>query len=469
MDGLAARYAAVLRELGVTPDDRVLVQVDKSIEAVALYLACLRLGAIYVPLNVAYTASETAFFLDDCEPRLAVLSAERRAELQATSGPARIPQAVPLTGPDDSLASRAAGCQPDAQVVARETTDLAAIIYTSGTTGRAKGAMLNVGNLRSNAQALYQAWGWQEDDVLVHALPIFHVHGLFVALHCAILGGSRVLFLPRFDVAEILAALSHGTVMMGVPTFYTRLLAEPGFTRGACQHTRLFISGSAPLSPRTFAEFEQRTGHLILERYGMSEAGIITSNPLDGPRLAGTVGFALPEVELRVAHVEGRVAADDAVGELEIRGPNVFGGYWGLSEKTASEFCSDGFFRTGDLAQVSSDGRVSIVGRERDLIISGGYNVYPREIEGHLDDLPGIAESAVVGVPHPDLGEAVVAVVVTAGAGDFDPRVIDQALGGRLARFKHPRRFFMIDALPRNAMGKVQKAALRERYKSAFT
>ncbi|MBT8062651.1 MAG: AMP-binding protein, partial [Gammaproteobacteria bacterium] len=328
MDGLVARYAAVLRELGVTPDDRVLVQVEKSLEAVVLYLACLRLGAIYVPLNVAYTASETAFFLDDCEPRLAILSVERRAELQVTGGSARIPRALPLTGPDDSLANRAAGCQPDTRVVARETTDLAAIIYTSGTTGRAKGAMLSVGNLSSNAQALYQAWGWQDDDVLIHALPIFHVHGLFVALHCAILGGSRVLFLPRFDVAEILAALPRGTVMMGVPTFYTRLLAEPGFTRGVCEHARLFVSGSAPLSPRTFSEFEERTGHRILERYGMSEAGIITSNPLEGPRVAGTVGFALPEVELRIAQAEGRAAADDAVGELEIRGPNVFRGYW---------------------------------------------------------------------------------------------------------------------------------------------
>jgi malonyl-CoA/methylmalonyl-CoA synthetase len=465
---LSGRYAAALSALGVVPGERVIAQVEKSAEAVALYLACLRTGAVYVPLNTAYTATETAYFLADCAPRLVVASARRRDELLTTGGDPPLPMIVALIDDEHSLAARAASCDPQEALVKRRDDDLASIIYTSGTTGRAKGAMLTLGNLRANAHALFQTWGWRSDDVLLHALPIFHVHGLFVALHCAMLGGSRVLFHPRFDVDAVIADLPSASVMMGVPTFYTRLLLEPTFTRQTCQHMRLFISGSAPLSPQTFAEFLTRTGHRILERYGMSEAGIITSNPLEGQREPGTVGFPLPDVAVRLGERSGSRDKAASIGELEIRGPNVFAGYWGLAEKTAEEFCSDGFFRTGDLAEISPQGRVSIVGRARDLIISGGYNVYPREVEGHLDELPEIVESAVVGVPHPDLGEAVVAVLVAATPEDFDGAAVDRALADNLARFKHPKRYFVVDALPRNAMGKVQKAQLRERFHNVF-
>ena len=468
LDQLSGRYAAALGALGVVAGERVVAQVEKTPDAVALYLACLRLGAVYVPLNTAYTAAEMAFFLRDCEPRLLLVAAGRRGELESAARQANVPAPMCLTNSADSLARRAAACEPDPHIVSRTDNDLAVIIYTSGTTGRAKGAMLTVGNLISNGLALHETWGWRDDDVLLHALPVFHVHGLFVALHCAMLNGSPVLFLPRFDVAAVRTALPRATVMMGVPTFYTRLLAEPDFSTRECRHMRLFISGSAPLSPQIFAEFEARTGHRILERYGMSEAGIIASNPLHGERLAGSVGFALPDVEVRVADSDGHIAAVDHVGELEVRGPNLFAGYWRLPDKTAAEFRSDGFFMTGDLGQMSAEGRISIVGRGRDLIISGGYNIYPREIERCLDELPEISESAVVGVPDADFGEAVVAVIVPTESGVFDQLAVERALQAGLARFKHPRRFFLTDALPRNAMGKVQKNELRERYGSVL-
>ncbi len=465
---LAGRYAAVLEDMAIAPGRRVLVQVDKSPEAVALYLACLRLGIVYVPINTAYTAAEAEYFLQDCSPDLFVIDGQRRAELVAAGERAGVALVLPLIGGETSLHQRASASRVSATLTPRSPADLAVIIYTSGTTGRAKGAMLSVGNLLSNALALHQAWGWRADDVLLHALPIFHVHGLFVALHCAILSASRVLFLPRFDVTAVRRALPAATVMMGVPTFYTRLLAAAEFSAEECRSVRVFISGSAPLSPSTFAEFEIRTGHRILERYGMSEAGIIASNPLRGERLAGTVGYALPQVEVRIADQAGETAGPGQVGELEIRGPNLFAGYWQLPEKTTAEFRSDGFFRTGDLGAMAADGRITIAGRARDLIISGGYNVYPREIEGRLDDVEGIVEAAVIGVPHPDLGEAVVAVLVTANPAAFDERATLAALDTTLARFKQPKRFFVVDALPRNAMGKVEKNALRERYRSLF-
>jgi malonyl-CoA/methylmalonyl-CoA synthetase len=425
------RMAARLIERGVQPGDRVAAQTEKSPEAVMLYLATLKAGGVYLPLNTAYTPAEVDYFLKDAEPRLFVQDAV-------------------------ALAEEADACAPLAAAVARSASDLASIIYTSGTTGRSKGAMLSHGNLAANALALHEIWGFSRRDVLLHALPIYHVHGLFVALHCAFLSGAPVVWLPKFDDAEVLAALPRATVMMGVPTFYTRLLANSAFTRERTAHMRLFVSGSAPLLESTFAEFEARTGQRILERYGMSEAVIITSNPLDGERVAGSVGYPLPGVELRIAGGE--------TGVLEIRGPSVFGGYWRMPEKTAEEFTADGHFVTGDVGRQDPDGRVWISGRAKDLIISGGLNVYPKEIELLFDELDGVEESAAIGVPHPDFGEAV--VVVVKGRGD-EASMIARARE-RLAAFKAPKRVLFVDDLPRNAMGKVQKAALRQTYADLF-
>jgi malonyl-CoA/methylmalonyl-CoA synthetase len=425
------RLAALLVSKGVAPGDRLAAQVEKSPEAVMLYLATLKAGAVFLPLNTAYTPSEVDYFLQDAEPRLFVKDAP-------------------------ALAAEAAACAPLAAAVPRAAADLASIIYTSGTTGRSKGAMLSHGNLAANALALHQAWGFTPDDVLLHALPIFHVHGLFVALHCVFLSGAPMVWLPKFDEAQVLQALPRATVMMGVPTFYTRLLAAPGFTREAAARMRLFISGSAPLLESTFAEFEARTGQRILERYGMSEAVIITSNPLDGERVAGSVGFPLPGVTLRIAGGE--------TGVLEIQGPSVFSGYWRNPQKTAEEFTRDGFFITGDIGRQDPDGRVWISGRAKDLIISGGYNVYPKEIELVLDALPGVEESAVIGLPHPDFGEAVAAVVMGSG----DEAAIIAAAREKLAAFKAPKRVVFVDELPRNTMGKVQKALLRQTYAALF-
>jgi malonyl-CoA/methylmalonyl-CoA synthetase len=428
----AACAAGRLVAEGVTPGARVALQAEKSAEAIMVYLGVLKAGAVYLPLNSAYTQGEVGYFLGDAEPKAFI-----------TDPPAWV--------------AEARGCAPLERAVARAAEDLASLIYTSGTTGRSKGAMLSHGALAANAVALHQAWGFTPDDVLLHALPIFHVHGLFVALHCALLSGCPMVWLPKFADAEVLAGLDRATVMMGVPTFYTRLLANPAFTRRSADGVRVFISGSAPLLPSTFTEFEDRTGQRILERYGMSEAVIITSNPLDGERIPGSVGYPLPGVELRIG-------GGEETGVIEIRGPSVFAGYWRMPEKTAEEFTADGFFITGDVGRRDPDGRVWISGRAKDLIISGGYNVYPKEVELVLDELPGVTESAVIGCPHPDFGEGVVAVVL--GQGE-EAAMIAEARR-QLAAYKAPKRVVFVDELPRNAMGKVQKNLLRARYEHLF-
>src|SRR5579859_919230 len=430
----AAQIAGHLVASGVAPGDRVGLQAEKSVEAVMVYLGVLKAGAAFLPLNSAYTKAEVDYFIGDAAPRVFVTDAQAfRAEADAAD--------------------------PLLTTVERADHHLASLIYTSGTTGRSKGAMLSHGNLAANARALHQIWGFTPDDVLLHALPIFHVHGLFVAMHCAFLSGAPMVWLPKFDDAQVMAGLAKSTVMMGVPTFYVRLLANPAFSREAAAHMRLFISGSAPLLEATFAEFEDRTGMRILERYGMSEAVIITSNPLEGDRIPGSVGYPLPGVDLRIG--AGEV--------IEIRGPCVFSGYWEMPEKTAQEFTADGWFKTGDVGRQDPDGRVWISGRAKDLIISGGYNVYPKEIELILDELSGVTESAVVGVPHPDFGEGVVAVVI----GTFGPEGGDEAAmiaqcRRQLAPYKSPKRIVFVDELPRNAMGKVQKNLLRDRYGDLF-
>lgn len=474
LDDASARFAASLRRRGVEPGDRVLVQAPKSVEAVALYLGVLRCGGVYVPLNTAYTDREVAFFVGDASPRVVVRGVADAASGEAASAPGRDAvsgEAASAAGRDavgiEPLWREAQSAEPDPAVEPRGDDDLAAICYTSGTTGRSKGATITHGNLTSNALALHEIWGFEPGDVLLHALPIFHVHGLFVALHTAFLNASKVLFLPRFDAAEVRRLLPEATVLMGVPTFYSRLLAEPGFGRADCESIRLFVSGSAPLTEAVWGDFEARTGHRILERYGMTEAGMITSNPLHGERVAGTVGFPLPDVEVRAVGEDGAELPAGDVGMLEIRGPNLFPGYWGLPEKTAEEMRPDGFFVTGDLASVDGEGRVTLVGRDKDLIIAGGFNVYPKEVEDRLDEVAGVRESAVIGAPHADLGEGVVAVLVAEEAPVADDR-LRAALDAGLARFKHPRRFYWVDALPRNAMGKVQKNVLRDRYRDAY-
>ncbi|HEX3365328.1 AMP-binding protein [Phenylobacterium sp.] len=432
----AAQIAGHLRALGVKPGDRVGLQAEKSVDAVMIYLGVLKAGAVFLPLNSAYTRPEVDYFVHDAQPRVFVTDAQAfRAEADAAD--------------------------PLVKAIARAETDLAALIYTSGTTGRSKGAMLSHGALAENALALHKAWGFTPDDVLLHALPIFHVHGLFVALHCVFLSGAPMVWLPKFVDAEVMAGLAKSTVMMGVPTFYTRLLANPEFTRERAAHMRLFISGSAPLLESTFAEFEARTGMRILERYGMSEAVIITSNPLDGDRIPGSVGYPLPGVELRIG-------GDAETGVIEIKGPSVFSGYWEMPEKTAQEFTADGYFMTGDVGRQDPDGRVWISGRAKDLIISGGYNVYPKEIELVLDELAGVTESAVVGVPHPDFGEGVVAVVIAAKDHWGDEAAMIAECRRQLAPYKSPKRIVFVDELPRNAMGKVQKNLLRDRYGDLF-
>lgn len=453
------RAAGALADLGVKPGDRVVVQTEKTPQALALYLACLKVGAVYVPLNTAYTAAEMGYFLSDAEPALLVCDPSQRVETAVSTETLD-------AGGGGSFAERMGVARALDPTVPRVADDIAAIVYTSGTTGRPKGAMLTHRNLESNARTLCNAWGWRSDDVLLHALPIFHVHGLFVALHCVFLGGGSMVFLPRFDADAVIEHLPRSTVMMGVPTFYTRLLARESFTADTCRGMRLFISGSAPLAAQTFAEFETRTGHRILERYGMSETLMSTSNPLAGERIGDTVGFALPGVEARIAD-DGGVLANGEIGEIEVRGPNVFQGYWRMPDKTSEEFSGDGFFRTGDLGTMDAEGRISIVGRAKDLVISGGYNVYPKEVETLIDDMPEVSESAVIGVPHPDFGEGVVAVVVPRD-GPVDTAMVDAALKDRLARFKQPKRVVCVDDLPRNVMGKVQKNALRERFARLF-
>jgi malonyl-CoA/methylmalonyl-CoA synthetase len=459
LDDLSACFAAVLRKRGVRANDRVLVQVEKSIGAVALYLGCLRVGAIYTPLNTAYTAAEVDYFVEDAEPTLVVLSKPRAV---------KAPHVAELGETEASpLWAEALATAPDDVIEPRASDDIAAILYTSGTTGRSKGAMLSIGNLASNAMTLIELWGFKPNDVLLHALPIFHVHGLFVALHCSFLNATPTIFLPKLDAPQLKALMPRATVLMGVPTFYTRLLALQDFSAADCATMRLFISGSAPLLADTHRAFEQRSGHKILERYGMTEAGMITSNPLEGERIPGTVGYPLPGVSLRIAG-DGKPLPVGERGVIEIKGPNVFKGYWRNPEKTAQELRVDGYFITGDVAVQEADGRVSIVGRAKDLIIAGGYNIYPKEIEEVLDAVEGVVESAVIGVPHPDLGEAVVAVVVAKAGAAPSEQKLQAAAEASLARFKHPRRILIVEDLPRNAMGKVQKNVLRQQHADIF-
>ncbi len=464
------RIAGLLRDLGVAPGDRVAVQVEKSPQALFAYLACLKAGAVYLPLNTAYKGGEIAYFLGDAEPTVFVCDPARQGELQPVADKAGVRHVLTLDSDGaGTLAERAATFSSECETVQRDGDDLAAICYTSGTTGRSKGAMLSHRNLSSNALTLHEVWGFQPGDVLLHALPLFHVHGLFVASNTALLNGSKMIFLPRFDAEEVIRLLPGATVMMGVPTFYVRLLEHPEFTPEACRHTRLFISGSAPLRAEDSDAFHARTGFRILERYGMTEAGMITSNPLDGERRPGTVGFPLPGVEVRVSDSEGRVLPRGEVGVLEIKGPNLFQGYWRMPEKTAEEFRPDGYFITGDNAFVDADGYVHIVGRAKDLIISGGYNVYPKEVEIVIDGLDSVKESAVFGVPHPDFGEAVAAAVVPEPGANPDEAAIIQAVKAELANYKVPKRVFLVDSLPRNTMGKVQKNELRSAHETTFT
>jgi malonyl-CoA/methylmalonyl-CoA synthetase len=466
----SGRLANALRSLGVGTGDRVAVQVEKSPEAILLYLACVRAGAVFLPLNTAYTLTELDYFFADAEPALAVCDPSRAAEVRAVAT-GRGVKAVETLGADGqgTLPDRARALAAGLRDADRGPDDLAAILYTSGTTGRSKGAMLTHENLASNARALVDLWRFTREDVLLHALPIFHTHGLFTAATTTLFAGGSLLFLPRFDPDEVLAALPRATSMMGVPTYYVRLLQHPGLTREATRHVRLFTSGSAPLLPETHRGWQERTGHAILERYGMTETNMTTSNPYDGDRVAGTVGFPLPGVELRVVDPEtGSPVAEDDVGMIEVRGPNVFKGYWRNPEKTRAEFRADGFFVTGDLGKIDRRGYVHIVGRGKDLIISGGYNVYPREVEAEIEAVPGVHESAVVGLPHPDFGEGVTAFVVASGERPLTEADVMRALEGRLARFKHPKRVLLVPELPRNAMGKVQKNVLRETHAALY-
>ena len=476
LDRASAMLANLLEGLGLPPASRIAVQVEKSVEAVLLYLATLRAGHVFLPLNTAYQSTEIAYFIGNAEPAVVVCSSKNFgwvSKIAFQTGTRHV-----FTLDDDrtgSLLQRAVHCSDEHPVVARHKDDLAAILYTSGTTGRSKGAMLSHANLLSNARVLKSYWGWrsaeQGGDVLIHALPIFHVHGLFVALHGALINGSKMLWFARFDAAAVVRRLPEATVFMGVPTLYVRMLAEPGLDRAACRNMRLFIAGSAPLLIETFTEWQQRTGHTILERYGMSETAMLTSNPCDpaqGERLGGTVGFPLPGVDLRVCGEDGRQLGQGEIGAIEVRGPNVFKGYWRMPEKTREEFTADGFFRTGDVGVVDALGYVRIVGRSKDLIISGGYNVYPAEIEACINELPGVAESAVVGVPHPDFGEVGVAVVTTRPGATVDPEAVLATLRSGLANFKIPKRCFVAAELPRNAMGKVQKNLLRDAYRQLF-
>ncbi len=465
----AARLANALTALGLVPGDRVAAQIEKSPEALTLYAACVQAGLVFLPLNTAYTAAELDYFIGNSGAALVVADAAKRGALApiVEALGARI-ETLNADG-TGSLADLVAAQPARFDTVPRGPDDLAALLYTSGTTGRSKGAMLTQANLLSNAEALTREWRFTADDVLLHALPIFHTHGLFVATNVMLAAGGSMIFLPRFDADAMIGALPRATTMMGVPTFYTRLLDDPRLTRDLVANMRLFISGSAPLLEETHRQFEARTGHRILERYGMTETNMNTSNPYDGDRRPGTVGFPLPGVELRVTDPEtGTDVAAGEIGMIEVRGPNVFKGYWRMPEKTAEELRPDGFFITGDLGRVDADGYVHIVGRGKDLIITGGLNVYPKEVELLLDAQPGVAESAVVGVPHSDFGEAVVAVLVPEPGSAPDLDAISDEVAKSLARFKHPQRYVVVDALPRNTMGKVQKALLRDTYRDAF-
>jgi malonyl-CoA/methylmalonyl-CoA synthetase len=467
-----ALLANLLESLSLPAGTRIAVQTEKSVEALMLYLAVLRSGFIYLPLNTAYQRSEIEYFIGNAEPGVVVCSGKNFGWISRIAFAAGTAHVFTLN--DDrsgSLLQRAAAQSDQHEPAERGADDLAAILYTSGTTGRSKGAMLSHGNLLSNAQVLKKHWGWRPGDVLIHALPIFHVHGLFVASHGALLNSSKMLWFGKFDPKAVIARLPEATVFMGVPTLYVRLLGEAALTREACAAMRLFISGSAPLLIETFNLFRERTGHTILERYGMSETAMLTSNPYDaadGERLGGTVGFPLPGVGLRVVDDAGTPCAAEAIGNIQVTGPNVFRGYWRMPEKTKEEFTADGWFKTGDVGKIDARGYVTIVGRSKDLIISGGFNVYPAEVEGTLNDMTGVAESAVIGVPHPDFGEAVVAIIVARpGKPPTGAALIDE-LKTRIANFKVPKRVFVVEELPRNTMGKVQKNLLRDQHKGLF-
>ncbi|MEO7391125.1 MAG: malonyl-CoA synthase [Ramlibacter sp.] len=472
LDRGTAMLANLLASLRLPAGSRIAVQVEKSVEAMMLYLATLRAGHVFLPLNTAYQSAEIEYFVGNAEPAVVVCSPKNFgwiSKIAFRSGTRHV-----FTLNDDrtgSLLDRATHCSDRHEVAAAAAGDLAAILYTSGTTGRSKGAMLTHGNLLANARVLKDSWGWKPGDVLIHALPIFHVHGLFVALHGALLNGSKMIWLAKFDPKVVIRKMPQATVFMGVPTLYVRMLAEPTLDRTAVRNMRLFIAGSAPLLLETFNEWQQRTGHTILERYGMSETIMLTSNPYDtrdGDRYGGTVGFPLPGVGLRVRAEDGKPLPGGEVGGIEVQGPNVFKGYWRMPERTAEEFTADGWFRTGDVGKIDERGYVTIVGRSKDLIISGGYNVYPAEIEGYINEMSGVAESALVGVPHPDFGEVGVAIVTAKPGVKLDGERLVAQLKSQLANFKIPKRCFIVDELPRNAMGKVQKNLLREQHRQLF-
>lgn len=471
----SAQLAGALTELGVKQGDRVAVQVDKSPEAILLYLACLRIGGVYLPLNTGYTGDEIRYFLNDAEPALFVCRPKTVEEARTIAADTGCPAVATLgSNTDGSLMESARQAAPCEEIVALGERDLAAILYTSGTTGRSKGAMLTHNNLASNAETLVKAWHFSADDRLIHALPIFHTHGLFVACNVTLMAGASMLFLPKFDADVIFEELPKGSVMMGVPTFYTRLVQDERLTPDITANMRLFVSGSAPLTAETHEAFEAKTGHAILERYGMTETNMNISNPYQGARRAGTVGMPLPGVKMRITNREtGDEVPQGDIGMLQIRGPNVFIGYWRMPEKTREELLEDGFFITGDLAMVDEQGYVHIVGRDKDLVISGGYNVYPKEVEQVIDELEQVAESAVIGLPHPDLGEGVTAVVVRQQGADLEENQLEEEkiishLDKRLAKYKQPKRVFFVDELPRNTMGKVQKNELRKQFNDTY-
>ena len=465
----AGQMANVLVARGVKTGDRVAAQTEKSVSGLVLYLATVRAGAIYLPLNTAYTLNELDYFITDAEPALVVCDPAKAEGIGAIA--AKVGATVETIGTDGkgSLTEAADRAKPDFETVPRGNDDLAAILYTSGTTGRSKGAMLSHDNLASNSLSLADYWHFTKDDVLIHALPIYHTHGLFVASNVTLFARASMIFLPKFDPEAIIKLMARATVLMGVPTFYTRLLQSPNLTRESTRHMRLFISGSAPLLADTHREWAARTGHAVLERYGMTETNMNTSNPYDGERVPGAVGFPLPGVTARVTDPEtGKELARDSIGMIEVKGPNVFQGYWRMPEKTKSEFRDDGFFITGDLGKIDDKGYVHILGRGKDLVISGGFNVYPKEIESEIDAMPGVVESAVIGVPHADFGEGVTAVVVCHPDAEVSETSVLKGLDGRLAKFKMPKRVFVVEDLPRNTMGKVQKNVLRETYKDIY-
>jgi malonyl-CoA/methylmalonyl-CoA synthetase len=465
----AGQMANVLVARGVKPGDRVAVQVEKSVANIVLYLATVRAGAVYLPLNTAYTLNELDYFIGDAEPSLVVCDPSKAEGLAPIA--AKVKAKVETLGPDGkgSLTEAAAKASSEFATVSRANDDLAAILYTSGTTGRSKGAMLTHDNLASNSLALVGYWGFTDKDVLIHALPIYHTHGLFVATNVTLFARASMIFLPKLDPDLIIKLMARATVLMGVPTFYTRLLQNPALSRDTTQHMRLFISGSAPLLAETHREWSARTGHAVLERYGMTETNMNTSNPYDGERVPGAVGFPLPGVSVRVTDPEtAKELPREEIGMIEVKGPNVFKGYWRMPEKTKAEFRDDGFFITGDLGKIDGKGYVHILGRGKDLVISGGFNVYPKEIESEIDAMPGVIESAVIGVPHADFGEGVTAVLVCNKGADISEAAVLKALDGRLAKFKMPKRVFVVEELPRNTMGKVQKNVLRDIYKDIF-